>query len=169
MRVYRLTCPVLIIGLVSVVLCGCLGSGSGSGPAEGANKKGLFSKASAWLKEDSDAPKKGESTPAPTPALTQKLPVGSVHLVQEDARFVLIRSSRLTVIAPDAELITYDSGGRPTGRLKLSPERKSGFLAADIIEGRPQTGDRVLLYGVAAGAEPTGAGDPATGTVEVLE
>ena len=66
--------------------------------------------------------------------------------------------------------LTYDMGGRPTGKLKISPERKSGFLAADIVEGHPQTGDRVLMYGYqnGEGAVVEKPGDP-NGAAEVLE
>ena len=124
------------------------------------------------LAEDPDAPKpadpaKASSNPVLQP---QQLPIGSVHLVQEDSRFVLIRTSRLTSVSPDAELLTYDMGGRPTGKLKISPERKSGFLAADIVEGHPQTGDRVLMYGYqnGEGAVVEKPGDP-IGAAEVLE
>jgi len=158
----------LLLLAFSLGLTGCLtASGITGGSERKKDGEGVFSRVGKWLAEDPQAKKKSAKVPE-TPPLTHQLPIGSVHLVHEDARFLLIRSSRTTTVAPDAELLTYDSGGRPTGKLKLSPERKSGFLAADIVEGRPKTGDRVVVFGQSTDPAPLDAPNPG-GLTEVLE
>lgn len=135
-------------------------------------EKGLLPKMGGWLgkdkkkeREEAEAAEKAKSS-LPTP---QKLPIGSVHLVHESGGFVLIRTSRNSVIPPEADLLTYDSGGRPTGKLRLSPERKGDFLTADIVEGRPNANDRVVMFSYLdeKGQMQFGGPDPDQG--EVLE
>ena len=138
---------------LSLVVAGCVSTPEDGEAAKKPDREGLIGKVGNWLAEDPADPKsrKDDAKDPATPPLTQQLPIGSVHLVHEEAKFLLIRSSRTTSVAPEAELLTYDAGGRPTGKLKLSPERKSGFLTADIVEGRPQTGDRVVMFGHSPG------------------
>ncbi len=116
---------------------------------EAGGKPGLFGKVGGWIGRDGKKDKEGgESGTATNPLpVPQKLPIGSVHLVHRAGGFVLIRTGRTTEVDPSAELVTYDEGGRPTGKLRLSPERKGAFLAADIVEGNPQANDRVVMFG----------------------
>jgi hypothetical protein len=171
--------PILLASIAPILCVGCVFSlGKAPAPISAApkTKTGLFGRTVAWLKEDPHAesttqsPAKANNS-APQP---QKYPVGSVHLVQTDRKFVLIRTgSRLMEVSPDGELMTYDQAGRPTGKLKLSPERKSGFLAADIVEGAPKTGDRVVWFGNLNGNGSRSSDpfrdSPGTEPVEVLE
>jgi hypothetical protein len=132
-------------------------------------EKSLLPKLGGWLGKDKkkdDAAAEEAKPQLPTP---QKLPVGSVHLVHESGGFVLIRTSRSATIPPEADLLTYDNGGRPTGKLRLSPERKGAFLTADIVEGRPNANDRVVMFSYLdeKGQMQFGGPDPDQG--EVLE
>ena len=70
--------------------------------------------------------------------------VGEVVVVNEERRFVLIDlESSLYVPAPGVFLHTMH-GSTQTARLKVSPERKRPFIAADILDGEPKVGDRVV-------------------------
>jgi hypothetical protein len=70
--------------------------------------------------------------------------VGEIELVSPGADFVLIDtgSSGWSVDAGTA-LSARDASGNETARLKIAPERKSSFVAADIVSGKPNRGDRV--------------------------
>ncbi|MCB1229229.1 MAG: hypothetical protein KDN19_03120 [Verrucomicrobiae bacterium] len=144
-----------LLSSAALMLTGCVFDGIGKGESKVAKTKkakkddsegGLFSKVGDWMKRDKkkeqEAEKKKNALPIP-----QKLPIGSVHLVHEAGGFVLIRTGRTTEIKPEADLVTFDEQGRPTGKLKLSPERKGAFLAADIVEGHPAVNDRVVMFG----------------------
>jgi hypothetical protein len=115
--------------------------------------EGLITKVGGWLREDMGkkakekkeaAAKKAAEKRVPEP---QRMPIGTVHMVHQSGGFVLIQTSRTSEISPDADLLTYDLRGRPTGKLKLSPERKGAFLTADIVQGLPQANDRVVIFG----------------------
>lgn len=166
MKVLRLLgFPAVLLGMGA-----CFGGTDRPASARDSGRSGWLAPLAAWMGKDperSGTPPAAESAPAPALPRPQKRPIGTVHLVQPAAGFLLIQSSRTLAVAPEAELMTYDAGGRPTGKLKLSPERKSGFLAADIVEGHPQVGDRVLLFSV-EGA-PGGPALPEGPAVEVLE
>jgi hypothetical protein len=130
---------------------------------------GLFGRIAGWLPGTQSENETGTG-PSRSGAVPQQWPVGSVHLVNTEARFILIRTSRTTALSPEADLMSYDQTGRPTGKLRLSPENKAGFLAADIVQGNPQPGDRVVVHGFLGDPQNT-AGEttnPAT-PAEVLE
>jgi hypothetical protein len=111
---------------------------------------------------------KAEKDRAPLSPTPQKVTVGKVHLVHEDARFVLIQSTRLATLPAAAEMMTYSPEGRPTGRLRISPERKGAFLVADILSGNPKVDDAVVLYGI-QGPDGKLITDPNPEAFEVLE
>lgn len=138
-------------------------------PAGAGEEKKGFGKLGGWFGRDRKKPREGQSSPANPLPIPQKLPIGSVHLVHKTGGFVLIRTSRTAEVDPNAEMATYDEGGRPTGKLRLSPERKGAFLVADIVEGNPQANDRVLLFGFIdqEGSLQFDTADP--NQVEVLE
>jgi hypothetical protein len=77
-------------------------------------------------------------------ALARPTVIGSVAVVDEEKRFVLIDlESNLYVPPPGAILRTANPRGE-TGRLRTSPEEKRPFVAADIEQGNPAVGDQVL-------------------------
>lgn len=70
--------------------------------------------------------------------------VGSVAVVDEEKRFVLIDlESNLYVPPPGVVLRTANASGE-TGHLRTSPEEKRPFVAADIVQGNPAVGDQVV-------------------------
>ena len=86
----------------------------------------------------------GRRTTAPKMAGPRAINVGEVAVVDKERRFVLIDlESSLYVPAPGAALRTLQ-GSTETARLKVSPERKRPFIAADILDGEPKVGDRVV-------------------------
>ncbi len=109
----------------------------------------------------------------PSPPLPTEFPIGSIQMVRGDENFVLIRSSKAMNLEVGTEMMTYALNGKPTSKLKLSPERKGSFVVADIVQGNPQKGDRVVAMGVMDSNSPTTRGlVPAwggDGDVQILE
>jgi hypothetical protein len=69
--------------------------------------------------------------------------VGEVAYVDDAEQFVLIRALTGIQLVPETTLETRRDGKR-TGLLRATPEKKNAFLAADLLEGTPQTGDGVF-------------------------
>lgn len=74
-----------------------------------------------------------------------KIPVGKVHLVDQEGRFVLIRSSKVLKVEPGTFITLFDQSGHPAGTVKASPARRGAFLTADIVEGNPMVGQQALM------------------------
>lgn len=87
----------------------------------------------------------------PGPAMPGSATLGTVHMVERRNDFLLIKASRLTKIDYGTMLISQNANGHQTAELKLSPERNSQFLVADIVRGNPEVGDVVKLVGVRGG------------------
>ena len=84
----------------------------------------------------------------PALAMPGSMTVGTVHMVERRNDFLLIKASRLTKIDYGTMLISQNADGHQTAELKVSPERNSQFLVADIVRGDPEVGDVVKLIGV---------------------
>jgi hypothetical protein len=158
--------PVLKIALLFVLaanLGSCVSLGSreesagGDEPAIGGTSAetdiesgdGEFSLAGLFFgKKEREAPK--EKPKASSDPIPRKIPIGTIHLVHDHGGFVLIKLTGMPAMPDQAELMTYSDEGKPTGKLRVSPERKGNFLVADILGGHPQAGDEVVLYGMAA-------------------
>ena len=69
--------------------------------------------------------------------------VGTITLVNEDARFVLIDAGNASVPPAGTALKTM-SGETETGVVMVGEVRKRPFAVADIIRGSPKKGDRVF-------------------------
>lgn len=69
--------------------------------------------------------------------------IGEVAYVDDAEQFVLVRALAGIQLAPEATLETRRDGKR-TALLRATPEKKNAFLAADLLEGTPQTGDGVF-------------------------
>jgi hypothetical protein len=70
--------------------------------------------------------------------------VGEIAIVDEEKHFVLIDlDSNLYVPVPGTPLRSTNTAGK-TAHLKASPEQKRPFIAADIIDGEPAVGDKVI-------------------------
>ena len=65
-------------------------------------------------------------------------------MVDKEKRFVLIDlQSNLYLPEPGVMLRTLRDGTE-TAKLKVAPERKRPFIAADVITGEPAAGDQVV-------------------------
>lgn len=69
--------------------------------------------------------------------------VGEVAYVDEAEQFILIRALTGVNLPPQSGLETR-RGSQRTALLRTTPEKKNGFIAADLVEGTPQTGDGVF-------------------------
>ncbi len=69
---------------------------------------------------------------------------GSITLVNEEARFVLIEGGYRQAPADGTFLKSFREGNE-SAELRVSPERHRPFVIADIVKGSPQKGDRVTL------------------------
>lgn len=102
-----------------------------------------------------------------------KLPIGTIHHVDAEGGFVLIQSSRTYKIEPDTEITAVGDAGEVTSVLKVSAARKGAFLSADILNGIPKTGQKVLMdYTPPPASNPfeSGSGQTSPGSeIQVLE
>ena len=151
-----------VVCLASVMM-GCMSTEVG----DVAHKKLKFGK-----KEDL-ASKAVEPQEPQKPALPSaqalQIPIGTVHMVDQVGKFILIKSSRTTSLEPDAQIIAYGPNAQMSSHLKASPARKGAYLTADLIEGIPSVGDMVMM--VKSMSKPAeGAAPGSTGSnVQVLE
>lgn len=120
--------------------------------------------------ESSEKPESPQSPKASGPQRPRRISMGQVHMVHAQGRFVLIQAAQMKKVPPEAELMTYSPQGRPTGKLRISPEKKGNFFVADILKGKPQPGDKVMVFGMEG---PDGqlvfGGNPDPDAEEVLE
>lgn len=77
--------------------------------------------------------------------ISMQIPIGSVHLVNEAGKFVLIRSSRALSVEPGTVIEIIGPGGVPVASASVSPARRGQFLTADILQGVPTVGNQVLM------------------------
>lgn len=84
------------------------------------------------------------------PKAQAAIQIGTIKLVNESERFVLIDTVAYQAAIPGDKLASI-SDGRKNGTLKVSPLRNPPFLIADIVEGSPSRGDRVYKEGEPAG------------------
>ena len=80
---------------------------------------------------------------APEAAAIRPHYVGTITLVNEDARFVLIDAGNFSVPPAGTALKTM-SGESETGVVMVGEVRKRPFAVADIVRGTPRKGDRVF-------------------------
>jgi len=108
-------------------------------------------------------------TPPLPAAQALQIPIGTVHMVDEGGKFILIKSSRSTELEPGSQIIAYGTDARMSSHLKACPARKGAYLAADMIEGVPSIGDMVMM--VKTLTEPAGKDQPvvAGAAPQVLE
>ena len=71
--------------------------------------------------------------------------IGEICLVQESLEFVLIKSSKLKPRKGTVLHVMSEGGVSSKAKLSVSPERRAGFLIADILDGEPSLGDWVFF------------------------
>ncbi len=74
--------------------------------------------------------------------------VGEVVYVDDAGGYVLVRARSGLALPPGQELL----GQKSSARLKITPERKNVFVAADIVSGTPEKDEPVLA--VKSNAKP---------------
>lgn len=105
----------------------------------------------------------------PVQVAEMQLPIGTIHHVDPEAGFVLIRTSRITDIVPDTKITVYGNGGVISAVLKSGAARRGQFVTADIVEGMPVKGDQCTMSYTPN--RPGSGPGPATGAddIQVLE
>ena len=81
---------------------------------------------------------KPKNTPPKAQALRQ---VGTIRTLSKDETYVIVELEPGTMVFPGGELVITSTGGQPA-RLKVS-EIQGSYFVADILEGKPEPGDRV--------------------------
>ena len=71
--------------------------------------------------------------------------IGEICLVQESLEFVLIKSSKLKPRKGTVLHVMSAGGVNSKAKLSVSPERRTGFISADILDGDPSLGDWVFF------------------------
>ena len=89
-------------------------------------------------------PKPAPGSSAAVTAPTRPIRIGEVKVIDERKRFVLIDLQANLYLPQPGVMLRAMRDSAETARLKVSPERKRPFIAADIIEGDPAVGDEVL-------------------------
>ncbi len=74
-----------------------------------------------------------------------QIPVGTVHLVNSEENFCLIKSNQVAEVEPDTRLYVYGSDAKLSSLIKVTPARKGSFITADLMEGVPSEGDMVMM------------------------
>ena len=69
--------------------------------------------------------------------------VGTVALVNDEKRFVLVDVGSLYTPAAGTALKSFSPGGAETGILAVDAEKQRPFIVADIVKGEPKVGDQV--------------------------
>jgi hypothetical protein len=114
--------------------------------------------------------RKREKKEKPAPAAPQPVLVGTISLVNEESKFVLIDAGLLPTPPPDLALKSYTKDIE-SGDLLTSRERRRPFIIADIKSGIPKKGDRV--YTAVTNAKPAVPPDngtaPATSALSTKE
>jgi len=82
----------------------------------------------------------------------EEIVLGVIEMVNPEQRFVLIRVESSFGVNAGTVLETRTASGTKT-KLVVSPEKKSNFVSADIMEGYPQQGETVVI----ASVQPTPA------------
>ena len=122
--------PFLRLSLAVVLLTGCGNLQNLATKARAKKQQKAMEKLAATSSEEADA------------RLGAKA-VGEVAYVDDAEQFVLIRALTGINLKPEATLETRRDGKR-SALLRATPEKKNAFLAADLLEGAPQTGDGVF-------------------------
>lgn len=99
------------------------------------------------------------------------MPVGTISLVNQDGKFVLIDNG-VSPLPPVGGLLESFTGAAKSGELVTTQVRRHPFTIADIRSGDPKKGDRVVLQPTASGAKtapPPQAASASTGADHVAQ
>lgn len=102
-------------------------------------------------------------------AQSMRVPIGTVHMVDQAGKFALIKSTRTASLEPETKIFTYSPDARMSSELKVSPARKGSYLTADFVEGIPAVGETVMMEHTIQKTPQTTAGQTPPSDVQVLE
>lgn len=83
--------------------------------------------------------------------------IGEIIYVQREQGFALIKSTYAGRLATGTEIRGHLATGEEASTLRCSPERKPGFIVADIVSGDPQAGHVAFVAQVAVQTTEAGA------------
>ncbi|HRQ89227.1 MAG TPA: hypothetical protein PLA50_10535 [Bacteroidia bacterium] len=107
--------------------------------------------------------------PSPPSSSVYALPVGVVEMVEGEAGFILVRSSRGLQIEPGTVLTIHGNSGQPAASAVVSPARKGAFITADISSGTPVKGQQVTMAYDPSARTTAPPLDQGSNAIQVLE
>lgn len=128
--------------MAAVLIAGCAGAGRREPSSHSAKPgRGIKSRGEKIAEAREEVPPPPEFLPPVERA------VGRIALVHEAGEFVLIEASGAPRLAAGTELEVRSGDGSGIRRsVRVSPERRPGFLVADFDDGQsPRVGDEVVL------------------------
>ncbi|MGK0190369.1 MAG: hypothetical protein ACI9R3_006194 [Verrucomicrobiales bacterium] len=135
-----------------LVLSALVGSVTGCGTAanKGRSMTNSLARLMPWKgkakgKDDADSQKLAEEAPRPKKPARDALRIGRIIHVERDKGFALIRSKYGNRLATGTEIKGHLANGEEACSLRCSPERKPGYIVADIVSGDPQEGQDVFV------------------------
>jgi hypothetical protein len=142
-------------------------TGCGTAANKGQRMKGSLARLMPWSgkKKDVDPPKETPEPPRSKSPAKDAVKIGRIVYVQRDEGFALIRSTYGNRLATGTEIKGHLENGQEACSLRCSPERKPGFIVADIVSGDPQ--ERQVVYVDGSAVKATDAGSvavPGSGT-----
>jgi hypothetical protein len=143
--------------LVVLVLAGGL-TGCGTAANKGRRITNSLSRLMPWSgKKDVEKPKEVPEPPRPRSPAKDAVKIGKIVYVQRDQGFALIKSTYGDRLATGTEIKGHLENGQEACSLRCSPERKPGFIVADIVSGDPQERQVVFVAGSAIKATEAGS------------
>ena len=124
---------------------------------------GLLASCQTLQKLTEHKPDKDDKKPEPGQVM-----IGKIDMINPDQHFVLIRTLANMMIEPGTELVSTNSQGQ-TGKLKVTPEHKGSFLAADIVSGSPQKQDMVMFKATSTAPPALSGEKPVRGDVTDIQ
>jgi hypothetical protein len=104
----------------------------------------VFGLAIGCLDGCSSTPRSAPPAVSATSIAPRAIHVGEVKVVDERKRFVLVDLQSNLYVPEQGVTLRTMRNATQTAKVKVAPERKLPFIAADVIEGNPAVGDEVL-------------------------
>ena len=143
--------------LIVVALVGGLSS-CGTAVNKGRRMTNALSRLMPWSsKKEAEKPKETPEPPRPKSPAKDAVKIGKIVYVQRDQGFALIKSTYGNRLATGTEIKGHLENGQEACSLRCSPERKPGFIVADIVSGDPQERQVVFVAGSAIKATEAGS------------
>ena len=149
----------LLAVMLIMLLMGGL-SGCGTVANKGRRMTNSIGRLMPWSgkkKEKEAANKEAEMPERPQSPAKESVRSGKIVFVQRDQGFALVRSTYGSRLATGTEIKGHRPDGPEACTLRCSPERKPGFIVADIASGDPQEGQIAFVSQAAVRATEAGS------------